>query len=92
MDFTILRYTQSASMTLTKYADDFYSKSCKVADVYDESTLKDIFIEDVDSSICQSLREYWDSNLEAILTNIAFKAQPLIATQKQSMKPLQTGN
>lgn len=47
----ILRYMQLANMTLQRYAEDLISKSCKVADLYDEGTLNDVFIERVDASI-----------------------------------------
>lgn len=35
---TILLYTQPASITPIQYADNSIPESCKVADVYDEST------------------------------------------------------
>lgn len=58
MNYTILRYTQSANMTPMQYEDDLYSKSCKVADIYEESTLKDNSIERFDSSFCHCLPNY----------------------------------
>lgn len=58
IDCTILRFSQPTSMTPMQYADDLYAKSSKVADAYEELTLNNIFIEEVDSSICHSLREY----------------------------------
>lgn len=58
MDSAILRYKQPANMTSMQYAEDLNAKSWKVTDVYDESMLNDIFIEEVDPSICHSLWEY----------------------------------
>lgn len=53
----VLRCTQPASMFSMLYADDLYANSCKVADIYDETTVNHIFIERVDSSIFHSLRK-----------------------------------
>lgn len=49
MDFANLRYTQQNSMSPMQYAEDLCAKSCKLADVYDESTRNDIFIKSVDA-------------------------------------------
>lgn len=93
MDTAILRYTQSGSMTPIQFASGLYDKSCKVADVYYESILNDIFIKGVNSSNCHSLWEYWGApNPQADLTDIAFKAQLQLAIQKGSTKPSHTGN
>lgn len=54
----ILRYTQPASMASMQYADDLYSQLCKVADVYDEYTLDDIFNESVHTFLCHILKKY----------------------------------
>lgn len=75
MDFKILRYMQPAHVTIMQYADDFYAKSYKVADIDDESTLNDIFIEGVHLFISCSLLEYWATHLQADVINIAFKTQ-----------------
>lgn len=48
MDSAILRYTQPTGMILMQYSGNLYAKSCKGADLNDESTLIDIFIEGVD--------------------------------------------
>lgn len=56
-DSRILRYIQSAHMTPTSYADNLYAKTCRIADVYNESFLNDTYIEGVDPSICHSIRE-----------------------------------
>lgn len=49
-------YMQPANMTPQSYADDLVAKSSKVADVFYEETLKDIFTENVDASISHSFR------------------------------------
>lgn len=82
MNSTILRHTQPSSMSQTQNAVDLYVKSCKAADVYDGSTLNDIFIEGVDFSICHSHGKCWVSNPQAELSDIAFKTQPLLVIQK----------
>lgn len=57
-DYAILLYVLPANMTPVQYADDLYSKFCKVADVYGESTLNDIFIKELNLSICHSLGKH----------------------------------
>lgn len=61
-----------SGMTPQQYANDLIAKLCKVADVYDESTLNDVFIEGVDASIQQSLRNFRVTNPHSDLTDIAF--------------------
>lgn len=53
MDSTILLFTQSPSLTSMQHDDRLHAKSCKDANVYNESTLKALFGETVDSSIWQ---------------------------------------
>lgn len=55
-DIAILRYMQPDNTTPHQYVGDLVSKSCKVADVYDEGTLDDVFIEKMDSSFQHRLR------------------------------------
>lgn len=43
-DVTIFHYVQPANMTSQQFSDDLIAKSCKVAGVYDESTLNHVFI------------------------------------------------
>lgn len=43
-------------MTPQQYGGDVIAMSCKVADVYNEGTLNDVFIEGVDPCIRHSLR------------------------------------
>lgn len=57
-DAAILWYMQLANITSQEYADYLVAKSCKVADVYDEGKLNDVFIERVISSIGEILRNY----------------------------------
>lgn len=55
----ILRYLQVANVTLQQYTDGQVTKSCKEADVYNESASNDVFIEGVEASIFHSHRCYW---------------------------------
>lgn len=55
-DTAILRYMQLANMTLQQYTVDLVARLCKVAGVYDERTLKDVFINGDDASIRHTLR------------------------------------
>lgn len=80
----ILPYIQLAHMTPVQYANNYSAKSCKVADIYDESTLNNIFIQDVDPSTCYRLWRTWATHTQAHMTNTAFKAQPLISNSKRS--------
>lgn len=85
--FAILRYMQPAHITYKHYADNLYAKSCNMADVYDESTIADIFIDKVDSSVSDRLHEYCATHLCADVSDFVFKAQSLLEIQKGSMKP-----
>lgn len=62
-----------------QYADCLYAKSCRVADRYDESTVNDIFMEEVEYSICYSLQEHLVMHPHVDETNIGFKTQSLLA-------------
>lgn len=73
-------------MTPQQYADDLIATSWKVADLYDISTLNDVFIEIVDASIWHSLRNYWPTNSYADFTDFAFQAESLLSIQKGSGK------
>lgn len=77
----------SSSITSQQYGDNIIAKSCKVADVYDESTLKGVFIELVDSSIRHSFRNNWTTHPEADLTEIAFQVESLLPIEKGSGNP-----
>lgn len=88
----VLRYTKPTNMTTRQYPEDLHAKPCKVADVYDESTLNDIFIKGVDFTICHRVRKYWAMQPHVDLNNIAFKPQSLLAIQKNSAKPASFGN
>lgn len=91
MNFKFVSHTQPTNMTLMQYADAFSAKSCKVADVYDESTLNNISIEKVVSSICNSLRKYWVFSPQTGLSNIALKEQSLLAIQNERAKSPHAG-
>lgn len=88
----ILHYAQPTSMTAMRYVDDLYAKFCKVADVYDDSTLNVILIKGIDFSISRSLRKYCATKPQANSTSIAFKATSLVAIQKESTRHSYTGN
>lgn len=83
-DASVLRYMQPASMTFQQYAGDLIAKSRKDADVYDEDTPNNVFIEEVNQSLRHSLQNYWATNPEADLTDIAFQAESVLAIQKKS--------
>lgn len=57
-------------------------KSCRVADVYDESTFNVFFIKGVNPFSFHCFRKYWTTHLQADGTDIAFKAQSLLIVQK----------
>lgn len=52
-------------MTPQQHTDDLIAKPCKVADVCDEGTLNEVFIEGVDAAIRHSLPNYWATNPQA---------------------------
>lgn len=63
-------------------ANNFYAKSWKVAELYNELGFNDVFIREVDSSICYKHREYWATHLQANVNTISLKAQIFLAIQK----------
>lgn len=85
-DATILCLLHPFDMTTQLYADDTISESCKIANVYGEGTLNDVFIEDVDAFISHSLHNYRATNSHTIKTDIAFQAELLLSIQKTSEK------
>lgn len=94
MDSEILLYTKPANMTSMQYADDLYVKSYKVANIYGNATINNIFIDGDDSSICHSysLRKYWATHPHVDVTNTAFKVQPPLAIPNGTVKPASSGN
>lgn len=70
---------QLTNMTSQLYAEDLAVTSCKVADVYEEGILNNIFIKDADASIRNSLHQYWPQNPQADLSDIAFQAESLLS-------------
>lgn len=54
----------------------------KIVDVYSKATLNETFIERVDFSNSHSLCKYWTNHSNTDVTNIAFKAQSLLAMKK----------
>lgn len=79
-----LRYVQLSNMAPQQYADDLIAKSCKVVDVYYESTLNDVFIEGFDAGTKHSLRNYRITNSQEGITDIAFQAESLLTIRKGS--------
>lgn len=73
LDDAILRYMQPAKTKQQQFADDLSAESCKVADVFDERTLKDVYIKGVESSIRNGLRHYRTQNHKANLEDIALQ-------------------
>lgn len=90
MDSAILQYFQPASVVLKQRFGDLYMDSFKITDVFDEYSLNDIFIAEVDFSIWHSSRKFSASNQQAKLTNTVFKAQLLLVIQKDNTKPAYT--
>lgn len=64
-DGASLLYMQQASMIPQRYTNDLVVKSCKVTDVYDKGTLKDIFIENFVACIHHILRRSREQNPRA---------------------------
>lgn len=89
MDFKILRYIQPAYVTPMQCAEDLHKKFCKVADIYGESPLNNTFGKGIDFSICHRSREYWARHPQAVVTDITFKAQLLLAVQKSGSQTSQ---
>lgn len=58
-DAAIRRYMQLFNTTLQQYADKLDAEFCKVAVVYNKSTLKDAFIDNIDLQIRHSFRICW---------------------------------
>lgn len=50
----ILRYVQPSNMARQRYTDDLIAKYCRDADLHDESTLADVFVEGIETFIMQS--------------------------------------
>lgn len=73
-DTTFLRYLQQANITPQQYDDDLIANSCKVANVYNEGTLNDLFIKEVDQSISHSLQNCCAANPGVDLSDIDFQA------------------
>lgn len=84
IDASILRYKSQPNVTMQQYTKDLLAKPCKVNDVFEESTLKDAFIERLELSIGHSSRQYWAQIPQADLTDIAFWAESLSSIQKDA--------
>lgn len=81
INYAIFFYTHLAHTTSKQYADDIYTKSCKVADIDKEANLGIIFIIGVNLFLFIILWEHRTLHLQAGVMYIAFKAQLLLVTQ-----------
>lgn len=88
-DAAILWYVQPPNMTAQQFPDNSITRSSKVADVYNESTLNDVFNKSVDASFRHSLRNFWATSSQTDLTIIAF--QPIIIFHPITFGKLQQG-
>lgn len=79
-------------MTCMQYADDLKANSGEMAEVYYEVTSNDIFIEEVDFSLCHSLRKNWARHPHADVIDMVSSVQFLPAIQKLFVKPALSGN
>lgn len=75
---------QDLSMTPQQCANNIISRSCKVADIYDESILNDVLVEGVSQSIPQSCNKFYQMHRWVYTTAIAFRVDLLLAIQKKS--------
>lgn len=63
-DAAINQFLQRDLMSPPKYSQELWSKELKCGTVYNEALLKGIFIEDLQASMRQSVRNYWGKNSE----------------------------
>lgn len=63
-----------------------FAKETRVGDVYSEGALKNIFIEEIETSIRNSAGRYREARSHADLTNLDFETQSLLAMQGGSRK------
>lgn len=88
----------AATLFLTKfstimplyYGEALFAKTMRVEDVYDDRTLNDTFINRADELIRHGLQGYWATHRHVELTNMAFKAQSLLAIRSGLTKRNQT--
>lgn len=71
-------------MTLLQYGDDLVPRSCKFANVYDEETLIDVFVEGVDKSICHCLRHQRALKPPADSTDISSRPEAFLSIQQEA--------
>lgn len=80
-------------MNLNNYALDPLAKSCKVASIFDDSSLNNVFMEGVPISIRHSLHNYWETNsmkiheAHSVLVGIAFTVAEKIGKNQRSKNP-----
>lgn len=92
VDFTNSRNKEHTNITLIPCANDIYANLWKMASVFNESTLNEIFIDRVEPIICHSFREYWAIIPHVDVISIAFKSQLLLAILKRSPKQSSSGS
>lgn len=81
-----MRYVRPPNIISHLYEDSSTAKSCNVADINNKSSLNDVFFEDDDVSVRNSVRYYWARNQQVDLMDIAFKEESLLSIQKKSRK------
>lgn len=83
-DAAILRSVQKLNMTPQPFADISIAMSYKGPNLYDESTLNDVFKKGVCASISHSLSIYWSEKPQADITDIPFPAESQLSIKKGS--------
>lgn len=78
----IMRYAPLVNKAPQQCADDFIAKACKIADLYDESTVNVVFIGCFDASVGQNLPNHWAKSSKAVSTDISFQTESLLYIQK----------
>lgn len=68
-------------MTPSQYAEGLVTTFLRCRDVYAKYALKQIFIEDLDTSNRHNVREYWNSEKEASLYDLASHFTSLLRLQ-----------
>lgn len=86
-DAAILRKIQPLNMTSQQYASDLVAKSYKFAAGCDNGTINAVLTKRIATSICNSLRDYWEHNPLADLPVIYFQVEYELRIQKKGTRP-----
>lgn len=80
----ILLYIKISNMTPQRCPDSLVAKFWRVADVYEEGTLKDVFVEGVDASFRHVPRYYWSPHpfANSTIVNLTGDLHPLSQNTK----------